>query len=139
MIMNCTITRNLAVDGGGIYCEHKPAPILTNCILWGNTPNEVAKDSDSDTDSPKITYSVVEGGFKGTGNIRNTKRVPMFLSSGDYYHLTKDSPCIDAGTATEAPKADIDGDARPQAKRIDIGADEYTEGREQKEIAEITE
>ncbi len=127
IITNCTITRNMAVDGGGIYSRFKPAPRLTNCILWGNTPNEVAKDLN--TDSPRIRYSVVEGGYRGRGNI---KAAPLFVSSGDYYHLTKKSPCVNAGTSTGAPDTDIDGDSRPRGKRIDIGADEYTKEQEQK-------
>lgn len=130
-ITNCTITRNMAVDGGAIYCRYKPAPTLTNCILWGNTPNEVAKDLDADT--PKITYSVVEGGYKGTGNFKD---VPLFVSSGDYFHLTEKSPCIDAGTSRGAPDTDIDGDSRPTGKRIDIGADEYTEKEEEEKPEE---
>jgi hypothetical protein len=56
----------------------------------------------------------------------------MFVSSGDYYHLTKDSPCINRGTSRRAPEKDIDGDARPQGSRIDIGADEYTKEQEPK-------
>jgi hypothetical protein len=40
------------------------------------------------------------------------------------YHLMAGSPMIDAGTATEAPATDIDGDARPNGGGIDIGADE---------------
>lgn len=58
--------------------------------------------------------------------------VPEFL--GDY-HITKDSPVIDKGTAqviegTEtfhAPDTDCDGESRPQGIDYDIGADEYVE------------
>ncbi len=125
---NCTITRNIALDGGGIYYRYKPAPVITNSILWGNTPNEVSKDS-LKKDYPKITYSVVQGGYRGIGNIDTD---PRFVGAGDYYHLTKRSPCINAGTSKGAPRTDIDGDSRPRAKRIDIGADEYTEKQVQK-------
>jgi opacity protein-like surface antigen len=127
IITNCTITRNTAANGGGLYCRYKPAPTLTNCILWGNTPNEVAKDLRSD--KPKIRYSVVQGGPRGAGNMNAD---PLFVGAGNYYHLTKESPCINAGTSTGAPETDIDGDSRPQGRRIDIGADEYTKEQEQK-------
>ncbi|RZB37637.1 MAG: hypothetical protein SRB2_00739 [Desulfobacteraceae bacterium Eth-SRB2] len=120
-ITNCTITRNVAVDGGGIYVRYKPVPTLTNCILYGNTPNQVVKES-VNTNSPKIIFSIVEGGYSGWGNINVD---PLFIGSGDFYHLTKKSPAINAGISREAPKIDIDGDPRPKGKRIDIGADEY--------------
>jgi len=34
------------------------------------------------------------------------------------------SPAIDAGTTTEAPATDIDGQTRPLGNGIDVGADE---------------
>lgn len=40
------------------------------------------------------------------------------------YHLQPNSPCIDKGTATEAPPRDRDGDTRPKGGAVDIGADE---------------
>jgi len=49
------------------------------------------------------------------------------------YHLTSDSPCIDGGTRFMAPAKDFDGDPRPtqggRSLRVDIGADEYREGK----------
>jgi hypothetical protein len=120
-IINCTIIRNVAIDGGGIYVRHKPAPTLTNCILWGNTPNQVVKDIKG-TPSPTIRYSLVEGGYSGYGNIDAD---PLFVGVGDYFHLTEKSPAINAGTSKDVPETDIDGDKRPEGKRIDIGADEY--------------
>jgi len=63
------------------------------------------------TEAPKITYSVIQGGHKGSGNM---KIDPMFVGSGDYYHLTEDSRCINRGTSVRAPEKDIDGDTRPQ-------------------------
>jgi hypothetical protein len=81
----------------------------------------VVKD-DKDTPSPKISFSIVQGGFRGYGN-RN--KDPLFVGSGDFYHLSDGSPAIDRGTSKQAPDLDIDGDKRPQGKRVDIGADEY--------------
>jgi hypothetical protein len=40
------------------------------------------------------------------------------------WHLMPGSPCVDAGTMTEAPITDFDGDDRPLGAGIDIGADE---------------
>jgi hypothetical protein len=39
-------------------------------------------------------------------------------------HLQAGSPCIDKGTATEAPPKDLDGENRPKGAAVDIGADE---------------
>jgi len=39
-------------------------------------------------------------------------------------HLGSGSPCIDMGTATEAPLLDFDGDTRPMGMAVDVGADE---------------
>jgi len=124
-LINCTITRNIAVNGGGLYVRHKPAVTLTNCILWGNTPNEVIKDM-KNTPSPKISYSIVQSGYSGYGNM---KKDPMFTGSGDFYHLADKSPAINRGSSKLAPKIDIDGDKRPEGKRIDIGADEYVKSK----------
>ena len=40
------------------------------------------------------------------------------------WHLGAGSPCIDAGTATEAVAADFEGDPRPAGAAVDIGHDE---------------
>lgn len=129
VMINCTITRNMAMNGGAIFCRYEPSPTLTNCILWGNTPNEVMVAEEIETQAPRITYSVIQGGYSGSGNI---KVDPMFVGSGDYYHLTAESPCINRGTPKGAPETDIDKDTRPQGSHIDIGADEYTKEQEQK-------
>lgn len=40
------------------------------------------------------------------------------------FHIDATSPCVDAGTAAEAPAADFEGDARPMGGGFDIGPDE---------------
>jgi hypothetical protein len=47
------------------------------------------------------------------------------LLPGDHYRLTAGSPAIDAGTKMRAPSSDFDGVARPQGRRVDIGAYEW--------------
>jgi hypothetical protein len=46
------------------------------------------------------------------------------LLSGDQLHIEPISPCIDAGTASEATDNDIDGQSRPFGPKYDIGVDE---------------
>ena len=40
------------------------------------------------------------------------------------WHLAAGSMCIDAGTPSEAPAEDFEGDVRPMGAEVDVGADE---------------
>ncbi len=65
--------------------------VLENCILWQNGDAPIQEKDFTVT----ITYSDVEGGWDGEGNIDED---PLFVDAenGDF-RLTEDSPCIDAG------------------------------------------
>lgn len=73
---------------------------VTNCILWNNS---------SQLDGPGFTvsYSCIQGGFPGTGNIDSN---PLFVTGpdGDYYlsqiaaGQAVNSPCVDSGSDTAA-------------------------------------
>ena len=91
---NVTISGNSADDGGGIYCTNNSSPVLINSILWNDSPQEIYISSGSVT----ATYSDIQGGWTGTGNIDDN---PLFVdpANGDY-HLDDNSPCIDAGDPT---------------------------------------
>jgi len=90
-------------------------PTVTNCILWGDTPYEIGYPNIT------VTYSDVEGGWAGTGNIDAD---PMFADAlnGDY-RLLAGSPCIDAGNNSVVEvTTDLDGDPRIQGACVDMGA-----------------
>jgi predicted phosphodiesterase len=124
---NCTFYGNTAQDdGGGLATRDGAHSTVTNCIFWddsawdndpelwqGGTPNGTAT----------VTYSNVEGGFDGAGNINSS---PVFFSTGDpdgadNRFLTADdglkvdlgSPCIDTATSAGAPAFDATGRTRP--------------------------
>lgn len=121
-IANCVIAGNTADEsGGGIYCITSRWATITNCVFWGDSPQEVYVSSGP----PLITYSNIEGGWEGIGNIDAD---PLFVDpdNGDY-HLLSGSPCINAGDpdyVTGPDDFDIDGEARVQQCRIDMGIDE---------------
>jgi len=129
---NCTFTKNLAKEmGGGLWFSrsYNPPATLANCIFWGNTPGEVYVQYGS----PLITYSDVQGGWSGEGNINAD---PCFAdpNNGDY-HLKSQagrwnpqtqswdqddvtSPCIDAGDLASP----IGLEPFPNGGRINMGA-----------------
>ena len=92
-ITNCTFTGNVAETGtgGGLWCNLSSRPQVTNSIFWGDSPQEVSAGSRY----PVISYSDVQGGFSGDGNIDED---PLFMERGGFNLLLhEDSPCIDAG------------------------------------------
>jgi parallel beta-helix repeat protein/predicted outer membrane repeat protein len=107
-ITNCTISGNTADRGGAIDLITTTATI-TNCIFWGNSPSEIAHTA---TGTAIVTYSNVQDGWAGEGNINAN---PLF-ASGDNYRLVFGSPCIDTGTNSPPgglPATDLDEIARP--------------------------
>lgn len=145
--INCEITENNAIaNGGGIFCnimDHSPLfnhvtvanntanlggglsyatydvdpVVLSNSIFWNNSPEQI-HDAFSKV---SLSYSNIEGGWPGTGNIQSN---PLFKQplNGDYQlswnHFplqdnTK-SPCIDSGN----PAFPFD----PDATITDMGA-----------------
>ena len=109
-ITNCTFSGNSATEyGGGMYNSDDSTPAVTNCIFWGNIAPSGTEIYDQ-ISSATVTYSNVQGGWEGVGNIDTD---PCFADpcTGDY-HLRPVSPCIDAGDNNSIPAdtADLDGD-----------------------------
>jgi hypothetical protein len=98
------LTNNIVTGHAiGILGDSGASVTLANNDVWGNTTN----------------YS---GLTAGSGDMSAD---PEFVDpgSGDY-HLSVDSPCINAGTGVEGLRFDFDGDRRT-GSLLDIGADEY--------------
>jgi hypothetical protein len=120
-IQNCTVADNQGSAAINAYdTDGQPdALALRNTIAWGNTDSNLACNVQVCT----VTYSDVGGDWSGVDNINAD---PQFAdpSNGDY-HLLPWSPCIDEGTATDAPDHDLDGVSRPQNAGYDLGAYEF--------------
>ena len=102
-----TISDNLATsDGGGIFCLNS-SPILVNCILWNDIQQEIYFSSNADPNTITISYSDIQDGEAGiiindNGTIYweegNIDLDPLFTDElNGNFHLTENSPCIDAG------------------------------------------
>jgi len=113
------IENNTIVNNTGYGIEKSagvPSATITNCILWGNG------------EDLSIDFSASYSWFTSDGD-------PLFVdvdgkdniggNDDDDYHLTSDSPCINAGDPDYLPDAgekDIDGGSRVIGGIIDMGA-----------------
>jgi len=128
---NCTITDNEAPTGGGMYFSDSGGTTLVNCILWGDSSQEIYVASGG---NPTVDYCDVQGGWLGTGNIDAD---PLFIDAGSpimvasfmNFRLRPGSPCIDAATSSKpAPLTDMEGRARyddPTTPNTGGGASPY--------------
>jgi parallel beta-helix repeat protein len=127
-LTNCTFSGNSAHTGGGIY-DRSSLLTATNCILWGDTPDEISVHGTP----PVVAYSDVQGTgvYPGGGNIRAD---PAFEDAAMLdLDLLEGSPCIDVGTndAPNLPPYDFEGDPRiwdgdwDGTAAADMGADEF--------------
>ncbi len=113
--VNCSFGGNSAAFGKTMN-NRLSEPVILNSILW-NGGGEI---SDNDGLVTTVTYSDVQGGFPGTGNIDADPR--YFNVAAGNLRLRFLSPAIDAGTCQGAPPDDIEGTSRPQGRRCDMGA-----------------
>jgi parallel beta-helix repeat protein len=140
MIVNCTVAYNADLLPGdewetaGIWSDGA-WPTVVNSIVWGNDCQQLASCED-------VTYSCIQGGHEGEGNIPDPPDDPDFpgpLFVGSIYgpyHLGYGSPCIEVGTTDPNklpdgytfPEFDVDGDARTvwvdEVRYVDMGSDQ---------------
>jgi parallel beta-helix repeat protein/predicted outer membrane repeat protein len=120
-LANCTLYGNAAHQAGGGIANFSQSDLeVTNCILWNDTPDEVHNSGSSNY----ITYSCIQGGHAGTGNIDLD---PQFVDAaqGDV-HLLFTSPCRNAGDTSSVKKFyDYEGDPRIAHGAVDMGGDEF--------------
>jgi parallel beta-helix repeat protein len=133
-ISNCIIADNI---GSGIVMlkqvsgrkQFFNSPTITNCTIVGNSEigisegipsilNSIVYDNGIQItgSSAVATYSNIQGGFPGEGNIDED---PLFAdaSNGDF-HLLVSSPCIDTGD----PNSEFTLEPEPNGGIINMGA-----------------
>jgi hypothetical protein len=118
-LVNCTMANNTAPNGSGMFNQTNSINYLLNCVVWGNVI------SSTSTSTPIITYSIVQGGAAGTGNLNLN---PQFINAaGGNFRLGPCSPAIDNGNATLIiSNKDLDYNGRPfPFTKTDMGAFEY--------------
>lgn len=109
-LINCTIADNATGwEAAGLY-TWDTATTITNSIIWGNTGAAQLLGS------PRVTYSIVEGGYAGQGNVSVAPRF-VNATTGDY-RLAPGSPGIDAGSNPAVP-AGITTDANGSPRFVD--------------------
>ncbi len=147
-IERCTIVENasmqqrsgVAGQGAGVLCSADT--VITNSILWGNTPDQLAGQN-----CDNVTYCNIEDAACTTS--AGVLAVdPLFAQAGQWtdpdssktavtpddpqaiwmagdYHLADASPCIDAGDpdyGRDPNQTDLDGNPRLAGTAVDIGA-----------------
>jgi len=117
---NCTVYGNTADTCGGIFTRTGSTGAIVNCILWNDGNGEIAVDNGG---IATADYSDIQGGWPGQGNL-DADPALRNPAAGDF-RLRAVSPCIDAGTAANAPLTDLAGVVRPQGSEFDMGAYEY--------------
>lgn len=123
VIRGCTFVANYAqVEGGGISFQGQSATVGNSIIR----ENRNASGDDQTSGSAMVTWSNVQDGYPGEGNIDLD---PRFVDpASDNYRLGNASPCIDAGNNALVPpesEFDLDGNARLVD---DLGMPEMGEG-----------
>ena len=134
----CVTGNSAPGSGGGIQCSSNANPVLANCILWNDSPQEISCTSYGDASSITADHCDIQGGeagieTNGNGTVNwldgNLETDPLFVDAeaGDF-SLSGDSPCIDAGTAFFVWDGDTLVDLDPEdyiGDAPDMGAFEF--------------
>ncbi len=136
-VVNCTFLANSAKFRGSVFHNDRSTLQVSNCVIWDNGGNAIYDNCAG----ASITYSCIQNGYAGTGNVATDPQFMRRPSPGsDGFWGTADddwgdlrlragSPCIDAGNNAAVPAevlTDLAGHARfaddPEAADIGSGS-----------------
>jgi parallel beta-helix repeat protein/predicted outer membrane repeat protein len=127
-IVNCTVVSNAAGRyGGGIFAHE--TRMLNDIFYFNAAPTGANLYLSSDA---SLASNCCVTPMPANNGLTCFTNAPAFVNRALLdFHLLPGSPCIDAGTADQAPGDDYDGNPRPLAGRasgpalFDVGAYEY--------------
>lgn len=98
-VANCTFVNNVASAGyAAVVVGNTSSLSAANCVLWDNEPVGLTL---LNSGAAALTYSNIQGGWPGAGNINAD---PLFAGSGAHpYALAGGSPCVDVGDNAAVP------------------------------------
>ncbi len=132
-VLSSTITQNEAISGygGGLNTFEASSVIIENSVFIDNTANTGNNIYECSTDcSVDVSYSGVEGGYIGEGNVD--------ISSADFVddyriydgvdEVFPPSKCLNSGNTISVDSENLDIDDNPRVSHgiVDIGAFEST-------------
>ena len=120
-VWNCTFRGDYAANGAGLF-NYSSSASVKNSILWHTAGGEISNEGGS---SAAVQYSIVRGGYPGTGNIPEDPMLsPLAWNGGPTKTcaISAGSPAMDKGTSAGAPGEDQRGVSRPQKNGYDMGA-----------------
>ncbi|NOY73794.1 MAG: DUF1566 domain-containing protein [Gammaproteobacteria bacterium] len=94
-VVNSTIADNTADAVGGIKVDAYSNLQVINSILWNNSGKQINR---TDYGRAEVSYSDVQNGYSGTGNMN---AAPLFVNPlQNNYNVKSSSPVIDTGRDT---------------------------------------
>lgn len=134
VLTNCTITENLSrrgttlIAGGAMRNNTSCFPQIINSIIWRNEFNQFSASSgieDGFESTTTITFSIVETGFTGQGNLSSNPQLEIANTFPGNFRLRSNSPAINSGNSVaNDERIDLDGNPRKLCQ-IDRGCYEF--------------
>lgn len=127
-MVHTTLGNNTGGDGAGLSASGGADPVITNTLIYSQSVGVLVDGNGSNAqldttfwDDSVSTHTATSNGgaLQETASLQGNAAL-----SADGYHLTSQSPAINAGNSNVTVSDDIDGQSRNDG-RPDIGADEY--------------